>query len=144
MVVAYHQFEQALQANKQSVTQPRRIVFEALQHKEPLTMHELMLACGDNIDRASLYRIVALFERLGIVQRLQIGWKYRLELSNSFQEHHHHLTCTVCATIIPLHEDSALEQRLSDIATQQNFTAHDHQLEIRGICARCQVIDISA
>jgi Fur family ferric uptake transcriptional regulator len=138
MVKPQTQLQQAMREHGQSLTRPRKIVFAALQDKEPLTMHELTLACGEHIDRASLYRTIALFERLGIVQRLQIGWKYRLELSNTYQEHHHHLTCTHCGKMIPLHEDSALEDRLLEVARTHHFAAQDHQLEIRGICAACQ------
>jgi Fur family ferric uptake transcriptional regulator len=137
MVVQRDQLQQTLQAHGQSLTKPRRIVFAALKDSEPQTVHDLLLACDGQLDRASLYRTIALFERLGIVQRLQIGWKYRLELSNAFQEHHHHLTCSKCGAIIPLHEDPELEKRLLEIAAKHTFSAHDHQLEIRGVCESC-------
>jgi Fur family ferric uptake transcriptional regulator len=138
MVKITDQLQQALQKHGLSLTKPRKIVFGALQGNEPLTMRELALACSEHIDRASLYRTVALFERLDIVQRLQIGWKYRLELSNTFQEHHHHLTCSICGKMTPLHEDDELEQRLQALALAHDFTAQDHQLEIRGVCADCR------
>jgi Fe2+ or Zn2+ uptake regulation protein len=132
MVKPYSQLQQTLQAHAQSLTRPRKIVFAALQDKEPLTMRELVQACDGHVDRASL------FEQLGIVQRLQIGWKYRLELSNAFQDHHHHLTCSKCGKIIPLQEDEELEKRLSAMAQKYHFEAVDHQLEIRGVCADCR------
>src|SRR5580692_9907794 len=95
-------FGQTLQQAGYSNTRSRRVVFEALQGQEPLSMHELVMACTKQVDRASIYRTIALFEKLGIVQRLQIGWKYKLELSNNFNFHHHHLTCSKCNCIIPL------------------------------------------
>jgi Fur family ferric uptake transcriptional regulator len=127
-----------LKAKHQSLTTARQTVFMALQNHEPQTMHELVSKCLPGIDRASVYRTIALFERLGIVQRLQIGWKYKLELSNTFQEHHHHLTCSRCNQIIPLQEDPNLEKRLIELAKAHNFAAQDHQLEIRGFCQACQ------
>jgi Fur family ferric uptake transcriptional regulator len=138
MVKPSNQLQLTLQAAGQSLTRPRQIVFEALQDMEPMTMHDLSVACQDKVDRASIYRTIAVFEKLGIAQRLQIGWKYRIELSNAFQEHHHHLTCRVCGKIIPLHEDTALEERLSIVAASYSFKADDHQLEIRGVCSDCQ------
>jgi Fur family ferric uptake transcriptional regulator len=133
----YEKFQSTMRQQGQKVTRARKLVFEALQDKEPQTMHEVVLACP-SIDRASVYRVIELFERMGIVQRLQIGWKYKLELSDSFHHHHHHLTCLHCGKTIPLHEDKKLEQQLRDAASAQNFVMQDHQLEIQGLCSNCR------
>jgi Fur family ferric uptake transcriptional regulator len=137
MVTSPPQLRQHLKQHGQSLTKPRRIVFAALQGAEPQTMQQLVIACP-SIDRASVYRAVALFERLGIVQRLQIGWKYKLELSDTFSHHHHHLTCLKCGRMIPFGEDKELENKLSAIASSQNFKMQGHQLEIQGLCNNCQ------
>lgn len=134
-------FNQTLRKAGFSCTQARRVVFEALQGQEPQTMHQLVTACDCKVDRASIYRTVALFEQLGIIQRLQIGWKYKLELSDAFTHHHHHLSCVVCGKITALPEDHALESRLKSLAKTLNFEAQDHQLEIRGLCQNCQTIN---
>ena len=132
------QFESTLKKRGYSLTAARRTVFDALQGEEPLTMHELVGRCKD-IDRASIYRTIALFERLGIVQRLQMGWKYKLELTDSFVHHHHHLSCVNCGKIIALPEDDVLEARLHTLAAAKRFQPQDHQLEIRGLCVDCQL-----
>lgn len=129
-------FERTLKNHGQSITQPRLTVFEALQGQEPLTMHELVSRCTD-MDRASVYRAVTVFEKLGIIQRLQIGWKYKLELSDDFHHHHHHLTCSRCGKTIPFEEDAHLEQHLHDFAAQHGFSMKAHQLEISGLCHDC-------
>jgi Fur family ferric uptake transcriptional regulator len=100
-------------------------------------MSELVTRCKD-IDRASVYRSVALFERLSIVQRLQAGWKYKLELSDAFHEHHHHATCLHCGQVVSLSEDPELEAHLHDLAVAYNFTLRKHQIELSGLCATCQ------
>ena len=120
------------------MTSSRRIVFEALQGQEPLSMHDLVALCRNKVDRASIYRTIALFEHFGIVQRLQIGWKYKLELSSDFNYHHHHLTCSRCGSVIPLPEDDELENRLQYLAKNLQFFPQDHQIEIRGLCVACQ------
>jgi Fe2+ or Zn2+ uptake regulation protein len=131
------QFKKTLKQHGQSVTEARLTVFNALQHQEPQTMREIVAACPA-IDRASVYRTIALFERLGIVKRLQIGWKYKLELGDAFHAHHHHLTCIRCGRTIPLPEDRQLEARLHGMARSQDFVMQDHQLEIQGLCAQCR------
>ncbi len=134
------QLENSLREHHKSLTAARCTVFEALQAQEPLSMRELVGKCITRIDRASIYRTVALFESIGIVQRLQIGWKYKLELSNNFNYHHHHLTCSQCLAIIPLPEDALLEDRLEHLSRTVSFSMTDHQIEIKGVCAQCQNI----
>lgn len=139
MIEPLEQFENTLKSHGHSVTATRRLVFRALQNQEPQSMRELLLACGEQVDRASVYRTIALFEQLGIVKRLQIGWKYKLELSDSFHHHHHHLTCLECGIVTPLPEDSELEGRLAKLARHNGFLMREHQLEIQGLCASCQI-----
>jgi len=128
--------QQTLRASGQSLTAPRRAVFAAMQHQEPLTMSELVRRCTD-IDRASVYRTVALFEQLGIVQRLQTGWKYRLELSDVYHEHHHHATCLSCGRSLIVPEDETIEQYLMATAQKLNFRLERHQVELQGYCGQC-------
>jgi Fe2+ or Zn2+ uptake regulation protein len=125
--------------HKLSFTAARQQVFNILADNEPLTMTELAEHCVPTIDRASAYRTIALFEQLGVVQRLQIGWKYKLELSDAFQAHHHHLTCLGCGIVTTLPEDTHIENQLTKLASQYGYSALDHQLEIKGYCPSCQV-----
>ncbi|MGH7195487.1 MAG: Fur family transcriptional regulator [Candidatus Saccharimonadales bacterium] len=127
-----------LRENGYSLTAPRQIVFAALQNQEPQTIRQLVTACSSQIDRASVYRTFQLFEKLNIVQRLQIGWKYKIELSDEFSRHHHHLSCLVCGAVVPFKQDEILEKRLYKLSKIQGFKPQDHQLEIRGVCQNCQ------
>lgn len=128
--------EQALKQHRVSLTKPRTQVYDVLSHSKPLTMQELIASLPE-LNKTTVYRIVDLFEKLGIVQRLQLGWKYKLELSNEYQEHHHHVTCLQCGSIVALPEDEALEGRLLHLARAQGFTPKDHQIEVRGLCRDC-------
>jgi Fe2+ or Zn2+ uptake regulation protein len=132
-----------LRKHKQSVTTARRAVFTTLQGHEPLTMQQVVTKTP-TIDRASVYRAVALFERLGIVQRLQTGWKYRLELSDAFHEHHHHASCLSCGTVLSLPEDIQLEELLQQTAASYHFTLQTHQLELQGYCESCANTETTA
>lgn len=127
-----------LKSNNYSLTTARKSVFSALLDKEPQTMAELVKAIDKKIDRASIYRVIALFEQLGIVDRLQIGWKYKLELSDSFRSHHHHITCTSCGRTQMFDESRTIEFELKQLAQEAGFIETGHQLELRGICRTCQ------
>lgn len=99
-------------------------------------MHQLVTACAP-VDRASVYRAVELFERLGIVQRLNMGWKYKLELTDKFAAHHHHLSCNNCGKTITMNEAS-LEKIIESLAREHHFKPTAHQIEIQGLCQACQ------
>jgi len=134
-----HLLEKILKDNTHSVTQPRRLVFEALAHKESQSMHEIIQQVAEQVDRVSVYRIIELYEKLGIVQRITIGWKYKLELSDIFLEHHHHLSCSRCGKIIAVKDSQRLETLISELSQAHNFHLTNHQLELQGYCQQCQM-----
>lgn len=133
------QFKELLRTNDFSVTKARLLVFDLLLGKEPQTMHELYDLVDGRIDRASLYRVIDLFERLGVVERLQSGWKYKLELSDSFSLHHHHITCVTCGKVLPITEEEDIESLISKLADRYGVQAVRHQLEIQGVCQDCRL-----
>jgi Fe2+ or Zn2+ uptake regulation protein len=119
-----------------SITDQRLLVFNLLIGQEPLTMRQLIERANNKIDRASIYRIIGLFDQIGITQRLNIGWKYRIELTDKFAQHHHHLSCLNCQRVIPINKDE-LEDFMTQLALTQQFTAVEHQVEIQGYCSQC-------
>jgi len=125
-----------LKNNGLSVTKQRLVVFELLEDREPITMYELYDLARGKLDRASLYRTISVFEELGIVRRINIGWKYKVELSDKFAEHHHHLSCLKCHKVIPISEQE-LERFISGLAMRYNFKPVEHQVEVQGYCRDC-------
>jgi len=130
--------QKILKDNSYSLTKPRQLVCDLLYGRDPQSMRELVSSARGHIDRASLYRTIALFEKLGIVQRIYIGWKYKIELSDIFTHHHHHISCLKCGKIVAITEEDKIEQLIADLTAKHNFTAQNHQLEIRGLCPNCQ------
>ena len=126
-----------LKAGGYSLTTARKSIFLCLIGTEPQTMSEIAKAVSGSVDRASVYRTVALFEQLGIVQRLQLGWKYKIELSDSFTAHHHHISCVKCGKVQSFEESTVIAFELKQLASEAGFTETGHQLELRGICSSC-------
>jgi len=126
-----------LKDNSYSVTEARSTVFDLLWNHEPQTMFELDKRVEGKIDRASIYRTINLFERLGLVQRIIIGWKYKIELSDVFTHHHHHISCLKCGKVVSIKEDDEIERLIEEFAQKYKITADRHQLEIQGYCTSC-------
>lgn len=129
-------FASILKQHGHSLTKPRLAVFNALLGKEPVSMHKLVVMVP-GVDRASVYRTVSLLEELGIVLRINIGWKYKLELSDAFSAHHHHISCIACSKTIALNEH-ALERVVDRLSAAHDFTPTAHQIEIQGLCSSCR------
>jgi len=120
------------------ITEPRVRLFTVLQKHGSLTIFELISNLPDQ-DQATVYRNIKLFEELGIINRLWLGWKSKLELSDIFHHHHHHFTCLSCGKVMVLIEDFALEKQIEHISRKGGFQPSDHQLEIRGYCKNCKI-----
>jgi len=136
MEEATTKLSKVLKPNGYSLTTPRLIVFKYLIGKEPVSVNTISQALTAHIDRASIYRTIGLFQSLNITQRHNIGWKYKVELSDMFAEHHHHFTCISCGTITPISEQT-LEQFIDTLAKQHGFLPTDHQVEVQGYCSKC-------
>lgn len=126
-----------LKQNGYSLTEPRKLVFSSLLGKKPQSMNHLVISMKNKADRASVYRNIELFEKLGIVHRLNIGWKNKFELSEAFIGHHHHFFCTNCGKTYSLGANAMLETMIDTVARKAGFSPHGHQLEIYGLCQNC-------
>ncbi len=127
-----------LKDNGYSVTEARKLVFDLLWDHEPQSIHDLYSRAEDGIDRASIYRTIGLFQQLGLVQKIIIGWKYKLELTDVFTHHHHHISCLGCGRVMSIQEDDEIESLIESFARKYKITADRHQLEIQGYCEPCQ------
>src|SRR6185312_13406011 len=119
----YDNLRAILKKNGASLTKPRKIVFDLLLDQDPQSMQVLIKRSEDRLDRATIYRTIELFEELGIVRRLNIGWKYKVELSDLFVTHHHHFYCTNCGTTFNLSPGAMLEKMIDSTAAKEGFSA---------------------
>lgn len=133
----YEKLNHILKAGGHRTTQARRLIFQLLVGSDPLSIGQLLKKAGDKIDRVTLYRNVELFEKLGIVHRIHIGWKYKVELSDAFIEHHHHLSCLKCGKIIAIEDEKHIDEFIEKLANKFSFTPRRHQFEIDGYCLHC-------
>jgi Fur family transcriptional regulator, ferric uptake regulator len=124
-----------LKDGRHSKTPARMKVFEALWHG-PQTAADLIAQLGEQIDRATIYRTLALFEALGVVNRFWQSDREHYELSEIFVPHHHHATCVNCGNITDLTIPS-IESELLKQARSAGFLPVDHMIELTGYCANC-------
>jgi Fur family ferric uptake transcriptional regulator len=126
-----------LKAAKYSATKPRVAVFSQLATHGPLSVGTLAQQLARNVDRATVYRTVELFEKLGIVNRIWHGFKHQVELSEIFTPHHHHAMCQNCGQTIDI-ASPELESTLAKLTKSHHFLALSHSVELLGYCQKCQ------
>ena len=131
------QLGRTLKDSGYSLSGPRKTIFGLLLGKEPQSMRELQQQASGIIDRSSLYRCIELFEMLDIIHRVHYGWKYKVELSENYSTHHHHLTCERCGKVTTIDATKNLEESLANIAKNNGYTPTTHQIELKGICQSC-------
>ncbi len=124
-------------ANHQKITKARLTVFNLLRSKEPQAIASIIAGCKGEVDRVSVYRVLDLYEKLGIVKRVNIGWKYKIELSDAFLDHHHHASCLGCGKVMSVMENGELEALIEKLSAKSGLTMTSHVLELYGYCYAC-------
>jgi Fe2+ or Zn2+ uptake regulation protein len=94
------------------------------------------VAAHPHSDQASVYRTIALFKTLAVVQDVISGGHKLIELTDAFDSHHHHISCSSCGRSISV-EDPKLERYLTQLATAHGITPQSHQIEVTGLCQDC-------
>jgi Fur family transcriptional regulator, ferric uptake regulator len=136
MQEAIYNFKQHLKEQDCFATKPRLQLFKAFFRNKSMSIAELIEALP-NQDKSSVYRNVDLLEKLRVIKKVQLGWRFKYELTELFHDHHHHLTCLSCEKVIVLDEDLVIEQEIFRQSYRHKFKALEHTLEIRGLCSDC-------
>ena len=127
-----------LKQNKLSDTATRRQLFEIIQtQNEPYPITKLVDLASQKMNKSSVYRTVNTFEKAGIIKKVYSGWKESVELSDLFNNHHHHMTCIKCSKIIAFNEPEVLVEELLEITKKYSFYPTTHSIEFYGVCADC-------
>lgn len=138
------QFKNLLQKNRSSITPERTELFRILQsYGKPYDVSSLIEHTATTMNKTTVYRNLDLFEKLGIAHRVYTGWKYKVELTDKFRDHHHHISCTNCDDLVAFNESALFERELKRIGQKYGFTEMSHSLELKGLCAACRTKHIA-
>ncbi|MEM7198718.1 MAG: Fur family transcriptional regulator [Planctomycetota bacterium] len=122
-------------------TNQRRLIakmaFGAAGH---FTAEELLETCRGQdgaVSRATVYRTLSMLEEAGFVEGLDTGDGGRRFEHVLGHEHHDHMVCTECGTIIEFRDDE-LERRQDLAAQRHGFKITSHSLKLFGVCRTCR------
>lgn len=104
------------------------------RHLTAEEIYRQLLASGDDVGLATVYRVLTQFEQAGLLVRHHFeGGKSVFELNKG--DHHDHIVCLQCGHVEEFH-DAAIETRQKKIAADRGFTIHDHSLQIYADCTK--------
>ncbi|HEX2038240.1 MAG TPA: Fur family transcriptional regulator [Acidimicrobiales bacterium] len=129
------------EAEQRYTASRRRIVRVLAEAGRPLTIAEVQ-AAGEGLPQSSVYRNLAVLEQAGVVRRVMAGDVARYEPAEDLTEHHHHLICTACGSVVDVTLPATIERRIdkaaSDVADRTGFDPQAHRLDLIGRCVDCR------
>ena len=104
------------------------------RHMSAEDVYKQLLAKGDDVGLATVYRVLTQFEQAGLLVRHYFeGGKSVFELNQG--KHHDHIVCLQCGHVEEFY-DAAIESRQEKVATERGFAVHNHSLHIYADCVK--------
>jgi len=131
-----------LQAAGHRFSSARRELVEVLRQAGGPVRITDVLHSRPHLAQSSVYRNLAVLEAAGVVHRIVTDDDYaHFELAEAFTEHHHHLICAQCGTVVdttlPAEVERSLDAALPAVAAAQGFLLEHHRLDLIGRCRGC-------
>jgi Fe2+ or Zn2+ uptake regulation protein len=134
--------EARLRRLDQRYTRGRRAIIDLLVAAgRPVSISDVAEGLPD-LPLSSAYRHLADLQIAGLVRRVAANDEFaRFELAEDLTEHHHHLQCVACGTVIDFTPSAAFERNVTKtvdkLAETEGFQPHSHRLDVLGLCADC-------
>src|SRR5580700_5552391 len=125
------------------MTAQRRLLVAIIQdsprHLDAARLLEIARKQDPDIDRATVYRTLALLKNRGLIDELDLmhieGEKHYYEAKTN--RDHCHMACFRCGAIME-YASSSFEKLKKEIVKQSGFQIRVVRLEVGGFCKRCQ------
>ena len=113
-------------------THKRDQILSILSNGDLLTAHEITKLLPE-IDRATVYRNIALFVKQGILREVNVKKGVSSYEINNVLDNHQHFICGKCEKVIPI------DINLEDIKKifPQGFNIQNFELNLKGKCNEC-------
>ncbi|GGJ29123.1 Fur family transcriptional regulator [Deinococcus roseus] len=106
-------------------------------HPTPYELLEGLKLSGHPISIATLYQNLQVLSEAGLIRKfVDADGTARYDANTSA---HHHLHCTACGRILDLDLSDELASALVALGTTANWQVQKIQLDLEGLCERCQI-----
>jgi len=134
------EIREVLKQRGYKLTQQRRAVLEALAHARShlsaQAVHENVRAERPSIGLATVYRTLHVLKEVGVVCELPSYDAMHTYTLAATADHHHHLVCSGCGTVVDF-TTASLDELAQRLELETGFVIENHMLEFAGICSDC-------
>lgn len=104
----------------------------SVRHMTAEDVYKTLLAMGEEVGLATVYRVLTQFEAAGLVIRHNFeGGRSVFEINQG--GHHDHMVCVECGKVFEFY-DTAIEDRQHKVAEKSGFAVDSHSLYMYGVC----------
>ncbi len=133
---------ESLQAHGYRITDPRRVVVEAIASSNrllsPYDVFELARLRYPKLGLVTVYRTVEKLEELGLIQRVHQPSGCQAFVA-AFSGHQHLLICQSCGRVEYFSgEHEKMDSLISAVGEGSGYRVKGHWLQLFGICSNCQ------
>ncbi len=133
------------------LTSPREIIINILRntdkHLSAEDIYIIAVKTNPSIGLTTVYRTLDLFSQIGVVQKFDFGdGRARYELTNNplKKDHHHHLVCVNCKSIVDytdfVNEELELMNKTEKALSEKyQFNIFHHTINFYGMCSKCRI-----
>ena len=115
------------------------VIASSNEHLTPIALYERVHEANPEIGMVTIYRTLDILSKLDLICKIHIDGNSRSYLIRRPSEHHHHLVCTGCGSVVNFSDCNLMEIENSLSATT-GFQIASHILEFSGYCPKCQII----
>ncbi|GAB4376793.1 MAG: Fur family transcriptional regulator [Calditrichia bacterium] len=134
---ALQRLQQYLKENNLRFTSERVVILEEIfSFEDHFDAEQLFIHIREkenHISRATVYRTLELFHKIGIIKKENLGHGYASYELAMDRPHHDHMICVVCGKVIEFADD-LIEKRQREICESHGMDMVRHQLQIFGRC----------
>lgn|SRR5690606_4874528 len=106
----------------------------AERHLSAEDVYRMLLASGEDVGLATVYRVLTQFEQAGLLMRHHFeSGRAVFELDQG--DHHDHIVCMQCGRVEEF-VDQEIEKRQKMAAESRGFKIHEHSLYIYADCTK--------
>ncbi|WP_292656684.1 Fur family transcriptional regulator [Nitratifractor sp.] len=110
---------------------------DELGHANVDEIYEKVRESHPTLSLATVYKnIITMVEEGVLVEVPIVGKKSKYELK---KEEHLHLVCTECGSVVDCQLDEDLAHDTRKVADSSSFALRERQLNLYGLCSKCQV-----
>ena len=141
MVFTEKRITSILRQRGYKLTPQRRTVLDVIAHSQghltPAALYDRVHQQYPGIGLVTIYRTLGLLARLGLICEVHAGGNCQSYLLRRPSEHHHHLICSGCGTVVDF-ADCDLAQVTGRISRKTGFEIDSHLVEFVGRCQDCR------